>query len=80
MELADVFFEEHRVRVMKGKGRKQRWTAVSEVALSALRTYLDTYRGWQPGRLFQTVKGRPLVIILSDAALATVFANSPNIG
>jgi integrase/recombinase XerC len=60
MELADVLFQEHRVRVMKGKGRKQRWTAVSEVALSALRTYLDTYRGWQPGRLFQTVKGRPL--------------------
>ena len=60
MELADVFFMEHRVRVMRGKGRKQRWTAVSDVALAALRAYLDCYRGWEPGRLFQTVKARPL--------------------
>ena len=40
IELCDVLFAEGRVRVLNGKGRKQRWTAISEVALQALRTYL----------------------------------------
>ena len=43
-----------------GKGRKQRWTAISEVALEALRTYLEDFRGWSEGHLFQTFDGRPL--------------------
>ena len=60
IELCDVLFEEGRVRVLNGKGRKQRWTAISEVALEALRTYLDDFRGWSEGHLFQTVDGRPL--------------------
>ena len=41
-----------------GKGRKQRWTAISEVALEALRTYLADFRGWSEGNLFQTFDGR----------------------
>ena len=32
IELCDVLFDEGRVRVLNGKGRKQRWTAISEVA------------------------------------------------
>ena len=60
IELCDVLFEEGRVRVLNGKGRKQRWTAISEVALAALRTYLEDYRGWSEGPLFQTFDGRPL--------------------
>ena len=60
IELCDVLFEEGRVRVLNGKGRKQRWTAISEVALEALRTYLDDYRGWSEGHLFQTFDGRVL--------------------
>ena len=60
IELCDVLFEEGRVRVLNGKGRKQRWTAISEVALAALRTYLEDFRGWSEGHLFQTVDGRPL--------------------
>ena len=60
IELCDVFFDEGRVRVLQGKGRKQRWTAISEVALAALRTYLDDFRGWGEGHLFQTVDGRAL--------------------
>ena len=60
IELCDVLFEEGRVRVLQGKGRKQRWTAVSEVALEALRSYLEDFRGWSEGQLFQTVDGRPL--------------------
>ena len=58
IELCDVLFEEGRVRVLNGKGRKQRWTAISEVALQALRTYLEDFRGWSEGQLFQTVDGR----------------------
>ena len=60
IELCDVLFEEGRVRVLNGKGRKQRWTAISEVALEALRTYLEDFRGWSEGHLFQTVDGRAL--------------------
>ena len=58
IELCDVLFEEGRVRVLNGKGRKQRWTAISEVALQALRTYLEDFRGWSAGHLFQTFDGR----------------------
>ena len=60
IELCDVLFEEGRVRVLNGKGRKQRWTAISEVALAALRTYLADFRGWSAGHLFQTFDGRVL--------------------
>ena len=35
---------------LNGKGRKQRWTAISEVALEALRTYLADFRGWSEGQ------------------------------
>ena len=58
IELCDVVFEEGRVRVLQGKGRKQRWTAISEVALEALRSYLEDFRGWSEGHLFQTFDGR----------------------
>ena len=60
IHLDDVLFDQHPVRVLQGKGRKQRWTAISEVALEALRGYLDGFRGWSDGLLFQTVDGRPL--------------------
>ena len=60
IELSDVLFDEGRVRVLQGKGRKQRWTAISEVALAALRTYLEDFRGWSAGHLFQTFDARPL--------------------
>ena len=60
IHLDDVFFDQHRVRVLQGKGRKQRWTAISDVAIEALRDYLDGYRGWSDGPLFQTVDRRPL--------------------
>ena len=60
IRLDDVFFSEHRVRVLHGKGRKQRWTAISDVAIEALKLYLDGFRGWSEGPLFQTVDGRTL--------------------
>src|SRR5215210_2430776 len=52
IRLDDVFAEQHRVRVLQGKGKKQRWTAISEVALDALHAYLDGFRGDKPGPLF----------------------------
>ena len=60
IRLDDVFVEQHRVRVLQGKGKKQRWTAISDIALEALDDYLDRFRGRQPGLLFQTVDGRPI--------------------
>lgn len=33
IRLDDVFVEEHRIRVLHGKGKKQRWTAISDAAL-----------------------------------------------
>src|SRR5712691_11076529 len=41
IHIDDVFFADHRVRVLQGKGKKQRWTAISNVALAALTTYLN---------------------------------------
>lgn len=38
----------------------QRWTAISDSAIQALREYLDRFRGWHEGRLFQSVAGQPL--------------------
>ena len=52
------FVDDGGVRVLQGKGRKQRWTAISEVALASLRTYLEDFRGWSEGHLFQTFDGR----------------------
>src|SRR5215216_5102351 len=61
IKLDDIFFEQHRVRVLQGKGKKQRWMAISDVALQALSAYLDCFRGRAPGPLFKTVQGRPLL-------------------
>lgn len=33
IRLDDLFFADHRVRVLHGKGKKQRWTAISDAAL-----------------------------------------------
>ena len=60
IRLDDLFFDQHRVRVLQGKGRKQRWTAISDVAIEALGLYLDAFRGRAAGPLFQTFDGRPL--------------------
>lgn len=45
LRLEGIFFDQHRVRVLKGKGMKQRWTAISDVAITALREYQDHFRG-----------------------------------
>lgn len=60
IRLEDLFPAEHRLRVMNGKGRKQRWTGIGEAALAALDTYFDEFRGRSAGPLFQTFDGRPI--------------------
>ena len=60
IHLDDVLLDQHRVRVLQGKGRKQRWAAISDIAIEALRGYLDGFRGWSDGPLFQAVDGRSL--------------------
>jgi integrase/recombinase XerC len=60
IRLDDVFFDQNRIRVLQGKGKKQRWTAISDAALDALVAYLDRYRGWPEGPLFRSVQGRAM--------------------
>ena len=60
VELEDVDWERHRVRVLNGKGKKQWWVGVSERTLGALREYVQRYRGLESGALFQSSKGEAL--------------------
>ncbi|MEX2376096.1 MAG: tyrosine-type recombinase/integrase [Dehalococcoidia bacterium] len=50
--LEDVDWERGRVRILHGKGKKQRWVGLGEQAQAALRTYIEQSRGDQPGALF----------------------------
>ena len=45
VELDDVDFAEGRVRVLHGKGKKQRWVRIGALTAKALRDYLERYRG-----------------------------------
>jgi site-specific recombinase XerD len=82
--LEDVFFGEHRVRVLQGKGRKQRWTAISDIAITALQDYMKAFRGFADGPLFRSVQGRPLrnhhmnVMFTRFARLAGVAQVNPH--
>jgi len=58
--LDDVDWERSRVRILHGKGKKQRWVGLGEQAQSALRTYIDGSRGDEPGRLFLSQSKRPM--------------------
>ena len=56
----DVDWEHGRVRVLHGKGKKQRWVGIGERTIEALREYMDSYRGVEPGALFRSSKGEAL--------------------
>jgi len=51
VHLDDVDWDHGRVRVLHGKGQKQRWVGFGQDAQAALRTYLVD-RGSEPGPLF----------------------------
>ena len=58
VRLDDVDWERGRVRVLHGKGQKQRWVGLGGRAQEALREYLDGVRGWEPGILFHSMRLR----------------------
>ncbi len=60
IKVDDVDWERGRVRVLHGKGRKQRWVGVGERTVVTLREYIAEYRREQPGVLFQSSKGAAL--------------------
>lgn len=55
VQLDDVDWERGRVRVLHGKGQKQRWVGLGEQAREALREYLPV-RGDGPGPLFFSMR------------------------
>jgi len=56
VRLDDVDWEHGRVRVLHGKGQKQRWVGLGEDAQRALQTYIGTVRGSEEGPLFLSTK------------------------
>jgi integrase/recombinase XerC len=61
LELADVDFEEQRIRVRCGKGNKQRVVRFGERAKKAVSDYVGHYRGGEGGQLFRSSKaGQPM--------------------
>ena len=57
VDLDDVDWAQGRVRVLHGKGKKQRWVAIGTMTAEALRDYLARHRGRSPGALFRSRKG-----------------------
>ena len=47
------------MRILHGKGKKQRWVGFGERTELALRDYIARFRGEEGGRLFLTAKGEP---------------------
>lgn len=50
--IEDIDWEGGRIRVLHGKGRKQRWVAMSARTAAALSDYISRFRGSGPGALF----------------------------
>jgi integrase/recombinase XerC len=55
LTLADVSWEERRIHIRYGKGRKQRVVPFGDGPATALRNYVDGFRGNEDGPLFQTI-------------------------
>ena len=61
IRLGDVDWERGRVRVLHGKGQKQRWVGVGERTMTALRDYIARFRGDGAGGLFLVSRsGEPI--------------------
>jgi integrase/recombinase XerC len=52
IRLDDVDWERRRVRVLHGKGQKQRWVGIGERTVAALEDYIERFRGETAGCLF----------------------------
>ena len=72
MHLDDVDWDHGRVRVLHGKGQKQRWVGFGQAAQAALRTYLAD-RGSDPGPLFlSTRSGRGMKPLALNTILGRI--------
>jgi site-specific recombinase XerD len=60
LDLADLDLEGQRLRVLHGKGNKQRVVRFGARAKEALEDYLERFRGWEPGSLFLSDEGKRL--------------------
>jgi integrase/recombinase XerD len=60
IQLEDVDWDRQRVFVRHAKGQKQRWVGIGEVAASALRGYVERFRGEREGMLFLSSYGERL--------------------
>lgn len=55
LTLADVAWEERRIHIRHGKGRKQRVVPFGDGPATALQTYCEQFRAWDAGPLFMTI-------------------------
>ncbi|MFA7249361.1 MAG: tyrosine-type recombinase/integrase [Dehalococcoidia bacterium] len=69
--LDDVDWENGRVRILHGKGRKQRWVGLGERAVRALRRYVDDVRGIEQGALFLSTYSRRQMQVFAVNTLLT---------
>lgn len=60
LNLEDLDRNTQRLRVLQGKGNKQRVVRLGNSALAAVGRYIDEYRGEQPGRLFLSDERGPM--------------------
>ncbi len=58
VHLDDVDWEHQRVRILHGKGRKQRWVGIGDQSTAALRRYVEEIRGREAGALFLSTYSR----------------------
>ncbi len=69
--LADIQWEERRIHIRHGKGRKQRVVPLSDRPAAALRAYISRFRGEAPGRVF--LGSRRPRLPLAPFSLITLF-------
>jgi integrase len=60
LQLEDLDMVNERLKVLNGKGNKQRVVRVGDEAMAALKNYIDTFRVTEPGPLFLTEDGGPM--------------------
>jgi len=69
--LDDVDWLNGRVRILHGKGRKQRWVGLGRRAMHALHQYVDEVRGRDPGTLFLSTYTRGPMRVFAVNTLLT---------
>jgi integrase/recombinase XerC/integrase/recombinase XerD len=76
IQLGDVDWEQQRVRVLQGKGKKQRWVGFGQRTGQSLRDYISGFRGDEPGPLFLSSQGNPLATHALNVIMNRIAARS----